>query len=96
MTDSCSAQLLASEARYQDIETGFNVVPSRSPSQSPLPLAVPVALGLFFAGTGLDAKSAIVNDAGTSKITYPSGWDIGNHCTNCFNPPSHVDGTVRI
>ena len=77
MTDSCPAQLLASEARYQDIETGFNVVPPRSPSQSPLPLAVPVALGLSFAGTGLDASSVIVNDAGSSKITYSSGWDIG-------------------
>jgi hypothetical protein len=46
------------------------------------------ALTLFFAGTRLDAKSVIVDDADTTNITYSSGWNIGNDCPSCFAQPS--------
>jgi phosphatidylserine/phosphatidylglycerophosphate/cardiolipin synthase-like enzyme len=46
-----------------------------------------VALILSFAGTRLDAKSVIVDDADTTKITYSSGWNIGNDCSKCSANP---------
>jgi hypothetical protein len=50
-------------------------------------LSFTAALVLLLAGTLLDAKSVIVDDTDTSKITYTSGWLVGNTCTGCFAKP---------
>jgi len=65
-----------------------------SPSSSQLFFAA--ALILSFAGTLLDGKSVIVDDADTKNITYSSGWNIGNNCSRCFAQPAEsqaFDGT---
>ena len=45
------------------------------------------ALLLLISGGQLEAKSVIVDDSDTSRITYSSGWNIGNNCTTCFAEP---------
>ena len=42
---------------------------------------------LLFAARRLEAKSVIVDDSDTSRITYSSGWSIGNNCTGCYAEP---------
>jgi len=45
------------------------------------------ALLLLIVGGRLEAKSVIVDDSDTSRITYSPGWGIGNDCSGCFAKP---------
>jgi len=74
MIDRCSAQFSAPEAGHQDIETGFQrdaVTLTYPRSQFPVSVTCACGTALVFA----DAKSVIIDDADTSKITYSVGPD---------------------
>lgn len=55
-------------------------------SSSIFQISFTAALVLLLAGTRLDAKSVVVDDTDTSRITYSptSRWNTGNTCTTCI------------